>query len=247
MSTLSLTPQHSQALGDGSLGSMLVVGDCNGNAKAIHSAKPSCASDSAPLSITTSERLPMSNRQMLMSLSDHLLASLSVKPVPSVALPMKDIYSRVSFEPLAFLSPDGSSWSKSQGSFQLMEADHSDNTSVDWSRSGMILSGIAYPLPPLVQCTNGIEFGLWPTPTASDYRGAGSGTKKQRNKKLAYLRDYLHWHWPQARSTYPNPTTLESLMGFPLGHTVLGPSEIPSFRKLPFCSAKRSTQSRDNE
>lgn len=37
-----------------------------------------------------------------------------------------------------------------------------------WPRSGMMRNGIAFRLQPLAPVTSGTEFGLWPTPAASD-------------------------------------------------------------------------------
>jgi hypothetical protein len=103
-----------------------------------------------------------------MHLSEALLASLSVLPGRSVELATKGIFIRAFYEPLAFLHPDGCSWNKSQQSFPWMEEGYSDNTSVDWPRSGMILCGIAYPLAPLVRPIAEIDSGLLPTPTKFD-------------------------------------------------------------------------------
>ena len=76
----------------------------------------------------------------------------------------------------AEFSPDSSSWRTSQGSF-LGVMDISDAFSETWPRSGSMLDGRCYPLrtsePPIF----GRGFGLWPTPTACDWKGSGVNAK----------------------------------------------------------------------
>src|SRR4051812_717313 len=59
---------------------------------------------------------------------------------------------------LAKYDRDSSSWRTSQlclegGLSEFLET---------WPRSGLMRSGIAYQLPPLVPLTDAIEYGLWP-------------------------------------------------------------------------------------
>ena len=102
-----------------------------------------------------------------------------------------------------------------------------------WPKAGMMRNGIAYRRA-------GSEGGICerdsialPTPVASDYRGASRGCKKIRNKEISMLRYFLHFHYaPQdLKTSYPNPSLLEALMGYPIGHTELKPSETPSTQK----------------
>jgi hypothetical protein len=86
-------------------------------------------------------------------------------------------------------------------------------------RSGTMRSGIVYPLPPLAPLTAGIESGLWPTPDASPHKYRLRGNSQQSRSLNGIHGGKL------------NPTWVEWLMGFPLGHTDLKPSEMPSFRK----------------
>ena len=69
---------------------------------------------------------------------------------------------------------------------------------------------------------------LWPTPTATDYKGAPKnrfmGSEKYRGNLREAVRSDHH-------SGQLNPTWVEWLMGFPIGHTDLSPSETQSFRK----------------
>jgi hypothetical protein len=64
-------------------------------------------------------------------------------------------------ELLANYDPASSSWRTSQHCLVEGLTEFSET----WPRSGMMRSGIAYQLPPLVRLTDATEFGLWPTPT----------------------------------------------------------------------------------
>jgi hypothetical protein len=103
-----------------------------------------------------------------------------------------------------------------------------------WPRSGLMRSGIAYRLPPLVPITDATACGLWPTPCATESRqGFQNRTRGKRGtqeslttvacKTLGLTRGAL------------NPTWVEWLMGFPLAWTVLDALEMPSSRKFPKC------------
>lgn len=74
---------------------------------------------------------------------------------------------------LASYDRNTSSWKTSQHS--LVEG--LDEFSETWPRSGTTRNGIAYQLPPLALRTGATEFGLLPTPRATDGRSAGPGTK----------------------------------------------------------------------
>ena len=146
-----------------------------------------------------------------------------------------------------------------------------------WPRSGTMQSGIAYQLPALVRLTDEIGFGLWltpqsedakacytgsqnqvmlahqvlfPTPSASDHRGAGKNGKLRDRLDYAAERGATkNKMWPTPRAGGDtlcvgsghrlmlvgteletgrgklNPTWVEWLMGFPPGWTDLNHSE----------------------
>lgn len=88
----------------------------------------------------------------------------------------------------------------------------------------MTRNGTAYQLAPLVQITAEIEYGLWPTPKASD------GDQYSRNLDYFKRRYSVAPDLPVivGLSTPPtpsgcygklNPDWIESLMGFPIGFT----------------------------
>lgn len=86
---------------------------------------------------------------------------------------------------------------------------------------------LIFQLAALARTTNGEGSGLLPTPQASDYKG---GSKNGRESELKH---YLKRHYG---GTYPHPTFVEAMMGYPIGHTVCTPLETPLSRK----SSKRS-------
>lgn len=195
-------PQHSAVSADGNLGLTPAVGNSNGNASAIRSAAPSSKKGSASQSRPTLKRsqlgssndLEASPAAKLMRLSEVLRARLSRLRGRNVVLPTSGIYIRHSLQPSAFLNPDGLSWNKSQGCLAIGE--HSENTSADWSRSGITCFGIAYPLVPLVRLTKETGCGSWRTPNAQD--GERGVTKRIHERARIGLNTQVQWPTPRA-------------------------------------------------
>jgi len=73
----------------------------------------------------------------------------------------------------------------------------------------------------------------WPTPNSRDWKdsGAKQGARKSPNLGTAVHRAGDEPESPARTGGQLNPTFVEWLMGFPLGWTVLEPSEIPSSRR----------------
>lgn len=165
---------------------MPAVGNSNGPASAIRSARRSTESDSECRSTQTLEPCTSPIPQKLMRLSGALLARLFRLPGRNSALATPGTYTRHLSQPCAFLNPDGCSWSKSQASFQIEGL--SENTLEAWSRSGIAFSGRAFPLAALVRLTgetgSGSSPDLWPTPQV-----AGGGNNCELTPKgKHYLR-----------------------------------------------------------
>ncbi len=104
-------------------------------------------------------------------------------------------------------------------------------------RSGMTRNGTVYPLPSLAPLIDGTAYGLWPTPTARDWKGASDGQKLDFSRFPSFLHFTLR---PPFRTSYPHPQFAERVMGYPPGWTEVAPSEIPSSRRLPKRSAAQS-------
>jgi len=292
---------RSQVSADGRSGSTPAGGSCNGNANLTHGANDSSKNDSASPSTTISEPSVSTTRHKLMHLSEVLLASLSVLPGRNVALATSGTYSQPLSNWSAKYDPATCSWNKSQLSLPMMEGEPLADTSQDWPRSGLIVSGTAYPLAPLVRIISEIGSGLWPTMLARDQhtiakvkRGAnspggtplsvaaamwptpsgpaGGQTSRGGKRKGELLLGGAVKMWPpvaagdshiaapnqntsslgrslrrQTDSGSLNPTWVEWLMGFPLGHTVLKDSATQSSRKSPTSSGKQSTKSKQQQ
>src|SRR6185312_1922327 len=102
---------------------------------------------------------------------------------------------------LASFDPSTSSWRTSQCSLLGGFTEFSET----WPRSGLMRSGIAYQLPPLVRRTNVTVFGLWPTPRANDPQKRGRIANTARNGLAAAVR---YWPTPRAAKRGPrNPAT----------------------------------------
>ena len=85
-------------------------------------------------------------------------------------------------------------------------------------RSGIVVSGIAYPVMPLVPLRRGIESGLWPTPTAQDAKTNGNrSTSDDTSRTLS-----------GKVGGRLSPQFVEWLMGYPSGWTDSSNSETPS-------------------
>ncbi len=129
------------------------------------------------------------------------------------------------YEPFAFYVLADGSWR----TWQQCMTDSWGLFSERWPKAGMMLNGIAYRR---VGSEGGIcakDSTPWPTPTASDHKGGSSGCKKMVNKEISMLRYFLHYHYGRQlmKTSYPSPTLLEKLMGYPIGHTELKPLETP--------------------
>jgi len=91
-----------------------------------------------------------------------------------------------------------------------------------WPRSGMMRSGTAYQLPPLVRLTDGIASGLLPTPAARDWKDNGTSPAELNRNSVTLA---------TIAGGYLNPMWVEWLMGFPADHTALNALEMPLSRK----------------
>lgn len=64
---------------------------------------------------------------------------------------------------------------------------------------------------------------MMPTPTSRDWKGASSGQKADYSR----LTTFLHPSGTDITMSYPNPSFVEAMMGFPRGWTDLRHSETP--------------------
>ena len=87
---------------------------------------------------------------------------------------------------------------------------------------------------------------LWPTPAAHEarlgYQDRTTGKKGTQKSLTTEVIDQLGGR--QATTGQLNPTWVEWLMGFPIGHTDLKPSEMPSSRKSSRKSGAQSSKRR---
>jgi hypothetical protein len=93
-----------------------------------------------------------------------------------------------------------------------------------WPAWGMMQSGECSVLHTPGHLTNGKERGFWhPTPTKCDHLGATTNacTRRDGRTRTCQLRYWLHARSQRAGTTYPHPTFLEAVMGWPSGWTGL--------------------------
>jgi hypothetical protein len=122
---------------------------------------------------------------------------------------------------LASYDRASSSWKTSQLCLDGDLAEFSET----WPRSGMMLNGIAYRLPTLVPDNFGTEFGLWPTPNATTFKGGRQSPRRGVNNPER--NNWQDWCSLVLGQRYPVPETAEQVMGFPEGFTETSSSETP--------------------
>src|ERR1700728_2524831 len=115
---------------------------------------------------------------------------------------------------LARYDPATSSW-KTSGRYSVVECSEFSET---FPLSGTIQNGELFELPHLAFSERERGCGLWPTPTATDYKGSSSGCRKIHIGEISMLRHFLHFHFktPELKTSYPHPTLLERRMGYPI-------------------------------
>jgi len=89
-----------------------------------------------------------------------------------------------------------------------------------WKGKATPAGRLYFQLVPSMPPTEGIESGLWPTPTARDYKGGRKPETLEASGRGATnsLNDALT---TQGQYGSLNPTWVEWLMGFPIDHTDL--------------------------
>ena len=104
----------------------------------------------------------------LFPMSSVAASRAKTSAVPAAVLELMERaagYGRITPDLLATFDRSTSSWRMSQHS--LVEG--LDEFSETWPRSGTMLSGIAYQLPPLALSTDATASGLWATPQSRDH------------------------------------------------------------------------------
>jgi len=109
-----------------------------------------------------------------------------------------------------------------------------------WKGLAMQSNRLLFRLVPLAHSTGETEFGLLPTPTASDkVYGRKPSTKRKNNAPKTSLRDVLSEKFSiDGKGGSPHPTFVEAMMGYPIGHTDLKDWATPSSRKSHTKSSK---------
>jgi len=135
-----------------------------------------------------------------------------------------------SLESLAKFDPDSSSWKTPQ--YSLLGG--LESFSETWPRWGTMRNGECWVRQTWEPRTKEIGSGLWPTPTARDYRGSFSPDSQAFKDRLNHPRGVNLVEEMQRRTGEPgllNPPFLEWLMGWPIGWTELKPLETGKFRE----------------
>lgn len=150
-----------------------------------------------------------------------IVSLVSARPERTTA-----IYGRNLPDSFAELDQDGSWRKTSQGYSQVTMDGSLEEFSETWPDWGISLDGRAIELPMSEPFTQGNERSLWPTLTASEWKGVPKnrfyGSPTYRSDKLA-----SRFRKQKDDMTHLNPDYAELFMGFQAGWTELKPSETP--------------------
>ena len=122
-------------------------------------------------------------------------------------------------ESFAKYDPVSYSWKTHQRSL-FADLELSLETFPKW---GSMRSGVLYQRQKPAHLISEKEFGLLPTPTATDYKGSTPHKVQRRsqNGNGLTLREWLAKYSKSDKTVYPNPGFLEIAMGWPEGWTEL--------------------------
>lgn len=238
------------------------------SARSTPTPPPSSKSTGHPSAITGTSETSQDGAATLISLQQAFLANLSALQGRGVELAMKDTYGQFCAEPLAKFAPSGACLKMCQDSCQTMLDGSLEEFSGTWPRSGMMLCGTVFQLPPLVRITRETDCGLLPTLVAQE---GGSNKSPGPNAKIRptittmarrgllptltardwknsigsnvgrHTQTLVHQVYKISGIRGPlNPAWAEAFMGYPIGQTELNASETPSSRKSRKSSSKKS-------
>ena len=208
------------------------------SAKSTHTAKPYLKNiGRKPRSIQTSENCGggASHTEIALCLQGVSLANLSVRPGSEEAKMMTAISGRKCLELYKKQTPLGllvkmllvsSIW-------------NSKKRLLTWKIMATKSNRLLFQLVPLMPSIAGIEFGLLPTPTASDKTYGRRPTTKRKDGPKTSLRDVLSEKYSMnGMGGSPHPSFVEAMMGYPIGHTALKDWATPSSRRSHTKSSK---------
>jgi hypothetical protein len=98
-----------------------------------------------------------------------------------------------------------------------------------WPEWGSMQNGECWEQPKLAHHTKEIEFGLWPTPTATDATRGSPETMEAKQARGANT----GWSLIDVLGYCPHPEFAEWLMGWPIGWTDLKPLETDKCHYVP--------------
>ena len=100
---------------------------------------------------------------------------------------------------------------------------YSTRCKLTWKLKGTKLSRFYFQLAPSTLHTEGIEYGLLPTPTASDSNAGrrGNAPRQGHNPMTNSLKDAVNYLEETLKCSHLNPLFVEEMMGFPKNWTTL--------------------------
>lgn len=171
--------------------------------------------------VSQTPELDESTLSQVVSRVNLIVSLVSAKPER-----MSAIYGRSLPDSFAELDQDGSWRKTSQGYSQVTMDGSLEEFSETWPTQGILSDGRCIALPPLEPTTKEDARLLWPTPVATDYKGASTLARLERTGRTDRnnLRDYCRVHFGV---TYPPVKLVEWMMGYTEEWTDSRPLEMP--------------------
>lgn len=119
--------------------------------------------------------------------------------------------------------PRAGSWGRTFAGLLIGMGDWSSTKcNLTWRLRATKSSRFYFQLAASERRTNATEFGLLPTPTASDWRGGCDRTGKNARFQTCTLRHWAHAQTSlRGKTSHPNPRFVAEMMGFPVNWTEL--------------------------
>ena len=167
--------------------------------------------------------------EWLMSLQRDSHVSRSAPQERAEEVKTKEINGRLPLALLEKCSLNGSYWKTSQAFLEGM--DTLAQSLKTWPKAGTMQDGVVYLRKEWEPRISANGCGSWPTPRASDWKGAINAQAAKKVKERGYSPNLSEAVAEDQNGGRLNPMWVEWLMGWPIGATDSKPLEMDKFRR----------------